>query len=113
MTSKIGDADKDKRRLIRRRVRNATDVSCRRGTMGLGPNLALRMLDISEEGVKLLVKQQLKLGEELEVCFTPQGCSKEIVCNLVTVRCGPENGSFMVAGKFAPPLSYDDIYHIL
>ena len=50
MSTKPIDAAKDKRRLIRRRVRNASDVTCRKGLSGMGANLAVRLTDITEEG---------------------------------------------------------------
>jgi hypothetical protein len=107
------DRSKEQRRQIRRKVRNATDVTCRTGTSGMGPNLAIRMLDISEEGVRLTLKQPVNPGEELEISFTPLGCNREVLCGIVVVWCRAHDGIHSVAGKFRPPVRYDDIFHII
>jgi hypothetical protein len=107
------DHSKDLRRQIRRKVRNATDVSCQRGTSGMGPNIGIRLLDISEEGVRLATNQAVNPGEELEISFTPLGCNREILCGIIVVWCKAHDGVHSVAGKFRPPLRYDDIYHII
>ena len=51
------------RRLVRRGVR----VTCQRGDLGLGPDLALALLDLSENGARLAVKEPLQPGEEVEL----------------------------------------------
>jgi hypothetical protein len=51
------------RRLSRRGVR----VTCQRGDLGLGADLALALLDLSETGARLAVKEELEPGEEVEV----------------------------------------------
>src|SRR5437660_2841518 len=40
---------------------------CRKGSLDLGPNLGLDLLDISETGIRLLLKQTLARGEEVTV----------------------------------------------
>lgn len=48
-------------RLSRRRAPWAKiKVTCHRGALGLGPNLALGVLDLSESGARLLVKDALQ-----------------------------------------------------
>src|SRR5262245_4201424 len=42
-------------------------VTCRRGTLDLGPNLAQRMLDVSETGVRLVLKAPLLERQEVYV----------------------------------------------
>jgi hypothetical protein len=57
------------RRLSRRIVvRRTITIVCRRGSMDLGKDIALKMLDISEDGVRLLLREAIKPNEE--VCLT-------------------------------------------
>src|SRR5256885_2178544 len=50
---------KNRRANPRRAPKGSTRVTCRRGSLGLGPNLALSLLDVSETGARLLVKEPL------------------------------------------------------
>jgi hypothetical protein len=104
---------KEKRRQIRRRPRNVADVVCRKGNLGVGPNLAIRILDVTEEGIRLLVKQPIAPGEETEVNFTPLGCNREVSCEMIAIWCCSQDGHFAVAGKFRKPLKYEDLCQIL
>lgn len=49
----------------RKPARSRAKVACRKGTLDLGPNLAHALLDVSESGVRFLVKVELKPGEEV------------------------------------------------
>ncbi len=42
-------------------------MACRKGTLELGPDLAHTLLDVSESGVRFLVKVELKKGEEVSL----------------------------------------------
>ena len=47
--------------------KRSVKVTCRKGALGLGPNLALSLLDVSETGVRLIVKEELKARQEVEI----------------------------------------------
>ncbi len=56
------------RRASRRRPpKGSTRTLCFRGPMGLGVNLAVSAVEISETGACLLVKEPFAKGEEMEV----------------------------------------------
>src|SRR5262249_19188150 len=55
---------RERRTTLRRKSLRVLSVSCLEGSMGLGPNLAIALLDISESGARLLIKQPLKKGQE-------------------------------------------------
>src|SRR4051812_35010795 len=57
----------NKRRSRRQQPRSSTKVRAYRNSMGLGPNIGLALLDVSETGVRLLLKEQLKKGQEFEI----------------------------------------------
>ena len=60
-------SSQNSRRDRRRPPRGSLKVVCRKGKLGLGANIALSLLDISTGGVRLLVKEALKRGDELEI----------------------------------------------
>lgn len=57
----------------RRVPRGKIKVVCRRGCMDLGPNLALSLLDISESGVRLRLRESLPLGQEVSITLEGAG----------------------------------------
>ena len=63
----------NRRSSIRRRLRTDVHIECRKGIMGLGPNLTHYFLDISQTGVRLALKAPLQKGEEAEVLITGAG----------------------------------------
>jgi hypothetical protein len=64
---------KNRRLHLRRRPKGTTRVTCSRGGLGLGPNIASGLLDISETGVRLLVRGPVVLTKEVSVTLeSPQ-----------------------------------------
>ena len=53
-------------------------VVLRAGTLGLGPNLATGLVDLSEDGLCVLTKSPLKVGSEAEVCLDKAGSQKPL-----------------------------------
>jgi hypothetical protein len=51
----------------RRKPKGSTRVLCYRGPLGLGANVAVSVLDVSENGARLVVKEAFQRGEEMEV----------------------------------------------
>jgi hypothetical protein len=76
----------------RRKPKSGTRVVCRKGTLGLSPNLALSLIDLSEWGVCLLIKGSLKQGDEVEVALSAPGCGRDIVRfgDVVWALAGPD-----------------------
>ncbi len=51
------------RRLAQRRpAKHRVKIVCRRGALDLGPNLAVSLLDVSETGARLIVKEAVQPG---------------------------------------------------
>jgi hypothetical protein len=59
-------------------LRGTVRVECRKGSLGLGPNLVRFPLDISETGVRLVVKGDLKAGQEVEVLLVGGGYGRPL-----------------------------------
>jgi hypothetical protein len=69
---------KQRRLTPRRKPKGGTRVSCRKGALGLGPNIAQALLDLSEGGIRLLVGTPLKTGQEVEVGLSGPSVAREI-----------------------------------
>src|SRR5262249_15915926 len=65
----------------RRKPKGGTRVVCRKGALGLGPNVALSLLDLSEGGVCVVVGDFLAKGQVIEVVLSAPGCPRD-VCRL-------------------------------
>jgi hypothetical protein len=63
----------NRRAMHRRPARRSIHLECRRGSTGLGANLAAGYNDISVSGVQLMTRQELLLGEEVEVVLEGYG----------------------------------------
>jgi hypothetical protein len=68
MNQKLPDRS-NRRRDRRRSPKGRIKVICQKGTVWLGMNLAVSVLDISETGVRLAVKGPLARGEEVSLTF--------------------------------------------
>jgi hypothetical protein len=103
----------ERRRALRRPVRSGTAAGCRAGTLGLGPDLALAVLEVSEDGARLTVTAALAAGEEVEVSLLPPGLSRPLVRFADVIWCAPAGGSsFWVGVRFREPLTYADLLHL-
>jgi hypothetical protein len=102
------------RRLNRRRpAKRSVQVACRKGALGLGPNLAVAVLDLSEEGARLLLKAELPPRQEVELDLTAPGVSRPWVTMADVVRCVPVgDGTFEVGLRLRRRLSYADLSHL-
>jgi hypothetical protein len=94
-------ASSDRRRSRRQRPRASTEVTCRPNTLIVGANLALSVLDISADGIRLLVNSPLQKGQKIEVDLEgigycrPLKLAAEVVWSLATA-----DGNWCVGAKF-------------
>jgi hypothetical protein len=105
---------KNRRHSIRRRPRGATRVACFKGSMGLGTNLALELLDVSETGVRLRVREPLDLKQELQVELTGLVHRRPVKLAAAVIWCVPAaDGSYCVGARFSKYLRYADLQQLL
>lgn len=57
----------ERRRSRRQQPKPSTEIACRPDTLRIGPNLAVSVLDISADGVRLIVNSRLETGQQIEV----------------------------------------------
>lgn len=92
---------------MRRQPRRTSRVACRKGVLGLGPNLAVRLLDISESGARLIVKVSMGARQEVEIVLVPPGGAREVVRNGAVVWSVPtEDGAFCIGIHFDKRVDY-------
>jgi hypothetical protein len=103
----------NRRRSPRRLPKRTTRITCHKGSLGLGPNIALSMLNLSETGVCLLVKENLETGSEVEVRLInpihrqPLRTLAEVIWCVET-----KDGAYCIGAHFRKPLLYRDLLEI-
>ena len=99
------------RRASRRRSpKGSTKIRCYRGPMGLGANVAVSALDVSESGAALVVKAHFKPGEEMEVNLEGIIHRRPIKKMGTVVWCMPtSDGCHIVGVRFQGILRYADL----
>ncbi|HTU91529.1 MAG TPA: PilZ domain-containing protein [Gemmataceae bacterium] len=91
----------DRRRSRRQRPKPSTEIACRSDTLLVGANLALSVLDISADGIRLLVNARLEKGQRIEVDLEgigychPLKLTAEVVWSLRTA-----DGKWCLGAKF-------------
>jgi hypothetical protein len=102
------------RRARRQPPRNSTKVSYFKGSMGLGPNQAVEVLDISESGVGLLVKSAFKKGQELEIILESLGHRRPVCIKAEVAWCVEiTECKYCLGAKFLRPLNYADLQMLI
>jgi hypothetical protein len=99
----------NRRNSQRRRPRSSVKVECRKGACGLGPNLAVSALDLSDTGVRLVLSKPLDLLSEVETIISGYGM-RDPIKRLANVRwqLKLENGQFCTGVEFQKRLVYRD-----
>jgi hypothetical protein len=99
------------RRLNRRQApKGSTKATCHKGLFGLGRDIAVGVLDISQYGAQLVVKEALKRGQPIEVGLEGLGRQKPIKLPAVVVWCVEgADGNHLIGARFERALSYADM----
>jgi hypothetical protein len=99
----------NRRKSQRRRLRGSVKVECRKGSYGMGPNLASTTLDLSDTGARLIVTQALDILGEVEILIGGYGLRKPIK-RLAYIRWQVklEDGQYCVGAEFQKRLAYRD-----
>ena len=102
------------RRLSRRRpAKGRVKVACRRGALDIGSNLALSLLDVSETGARLMVKQALEPGREVSIGLEGQSSIRPIPRVAVVAWCvAAADGAFCTGVIFQKRLAYRDLLEL-
>jgi hypothetical protein len=79
-------------------LRGTIVVECRKGSLGLGPNLVVYPLDISETGVRVVLKAELKRGQEVEVVIMGGGYTRPLKKRATVIWSVPSADNAHVTG---------------
>lgn len=71
--SEVNTRKNNGRGSLRRAPRGRIKIQCRKGGLDLGPNLALSVLDLSETGIRLMLRESLRLGQEVSITLEGVG----------------------------------------
>lgn len=102
-------APKQRQRRVaqRRKPRPSTRITCRKGSLGLGPNYAAALLDVSENGMRLVVNTELQPRQEVQVSLLGPACMREVVRNgLVVWSVATADGAYCIGIEFEKRLEY-------
>src|SRR5262249_12839978 len=103
-------ATANRRSSRRQPAKGSTRILCQKGALGLGPNLALSVLDISETGIRFLARQELPKGQAVTVTLQAVGRARPLQQAGAVVWCVPAaDGRFCTGVHFEKPIPYADI----
>ena|SRR5262245_30445952 len=98
---------KNRRIAARRLPRGGSKIICATGKYGLGPNVGVSVLDVSETGIRLVVKAALPVGGEVEIGLESPVDRKPTPMPAQVVWCMPlADGNFCVGARFERLLKY-------
>ena len=97
----------------RRKPRGHVKLECRKASIGLGVNLATTLLDVSETGARLIIRQELAIGQEVEIVISGHGLSQTIkrLCN-IRWQVKLDDGKFCIGAEFQKRLDYRDWQYV-
>ena len=111
-TDEIQPRRANRRSAIRHPLRSDIRIECRKGSMGLGPNLTQSAADLSQTGVCLTVRTVMKKGDDAEVLITGAGGATIKRCAEVAWVVVQEDGLHLVGLRFRPELSYPEMQQV-
>lgn len=106
---------KPKNRRSSRRLppRGKGKATCRKGALDLGVNLAVGVLDLSETGARLLLKEGLPVGQEVSITLeTPaSGLRLLRLANIIwSIRTA--DGAIAVGVRFQKHVRFAELDHL-
>jgi hypothetical protein len=97
----------NRRGSLRRAPRGKIKIVCRRGSLDLGPNQALSVLDISETGIRLLLREALRPGQEVSITLEGVGGVRPVLrLGRVAWSVLAADGSYCVGVNLEKRLDY-------
>jgi PilZ domain len=103
-------ATSNRRRARRQPAKTSARVICYGNGLGLGRNLALTVLDMSESGIRLRVKAPLEAGQEIQIDLEGLGHRRALkICGKVAWSVALADGTWCVGVQFPQPLRYTDL----
>jgi hypothetical protein len=93
--------------------RGRVKVTCRKGSLDLGPNLGVALLDASETGARLVLSVGLVFGQEVFLTLdSPTGGRPPRRLGTIVWTVAAADGTFLTGVQFAKPLRYTELSHV-
>ncbi len=106
-------SQKNRRIAMRRPVKGKVKVVCYKGSLDLGANIAVRVLDVSETGLRVLLTTALEKGQEVLIVLEGQGHMRPIKNPGRVVWSVPtEDAQFATGIQLDKYLKYKDLSHL-
>jgi hypothetical protein len=103
----------NRRLALRRKPKGGTRAACYPNALGLGRSIALAVLDLSEAGVRLVVREALPPGKEVEVGLEGPGQRRPVQRpGRVVWSVALADGSYCVGIQFDRALIYADLLQL-
>jgi hypothetical protein len=100
----------DRRATLRRRPKRTTKVVCRLDSLGKGPNVALGLLDISEAGLRLLLRPALQPRQRLHIALEALWLHGTLQREVEVVWCVPTpDSNHCVGARFLQHLTIHEL----
>ncbi len=104
---------KNRRASRRRSAKRSAQVVCYANSLGLGPNIALTLDDVSETGARVRVSVPLPPRQEIEINLSGMGHRRPVKILAEVIWCVPTaEGAFLAGLKFQRYLSYRDLQEL-
>jgi hypothetical protein len=101
----------ERRKFQRQRpAKSAVRIICQRGDLFLGPNIAESLVDASEEGLGILAREALGVGERVSLSLEGVAPAMEIQRQGRVDWCEPaQGGQFRAGVELDTPLEYAEL----
>jgi hypothetical protein len=96
----------EKRASRRHPPKGSTRAKATRNSLGLGPNVAVNVLDVSQTGVRLLAREDVPCGQEFEVVLESAASRQVKMIAQAIWSVATADGRFCVGARFTTPLTY-------
>jgi hypothetical protein len=91
----------------RRKPKASTRLTCATGKLGMGANRALSILDVSETGIRMVLKTPPKVGEEMQINLESIVDKRAHALAATVIWCATlADGNHAVGARFQKPLPY-------
>ncbi len=101
---------RNQRAAPRRIPKGSTKAIAYKNWLGVGSNIALAVLDVSESGIRLMLKDNMSVGQQFEVSLHGIGSKMVKMIAEVVWSVKAADGTFIVGAKFQKPLTYSDLH---
>jgi hypothetical protein len=99
---------------IRTPPRRQVTATCRRGRLGRGTNLATAVLELSQDGARLVIREALRVGEEVTLTWTcPPRLAPLRRVGAVMWFAPVPGGTFCVGIRFSKPLAFAEFVRLV